>query len=294
MAGSYDITVFTKPWNKEVALEDLGKKMKSIGVDGVELPVRNGYQVEPDDIEKGLPEAKKILADQGIKIGSVAGGVDERTINAMGESGISILRICQGVNLANGYMEGEKEIRARWDELIPTLDKAGVNIGVQNHCGNMVCNAMTIMHLIEGYDPKHISAVYDPAHCGLDGEPEVMGLDICWSHLSLVNLKSAYWYQRNGLDEPEAVWGICWSTCHHALFSWGRLVNELNRRGYQGDICLPAEYTASENGVLGGMQMGDDCLAYLKEDISYLKYLMAREVSDNPVPTTDWRKGIPQ
>ena len=274
MSGN-DITVFTKPWNQEVSLEELGKKMKEIGVQGVELPVRPGYQVEPESIAKGLPQAVKILGDQGIKIGSVAGSVDEATIHAMGECGLKILRICVGIDMSIGYMATEEKLRQEWDALIPTLDAAGVNIGVQNHANIMVGSAIGIMHLIEKYDPKHVSAVYDPAHCGLDGEPEVMGLDICWSHLSLVNLKSAYRQRTNGFDEEEAAHYVIWSTGHHGLTSWRTLVTQMKKRGYQGDICLPAEYTSFEGGNPSGMQMGDSCLDYLQVDISYLKQLMA-------------------
>ena len=270
-----DITVFTKPWGAEVSLEDLGKKMKDIGVQGVELPVRPGYQVEPGNIARDLPAAVKALGDQGIKIGSIAGTVDAPTIDAMGACGVKILRICVGIDMDIGYMATEDKLRKEWDALIPKLDQTGVNIGVQNHCDNMVGSAIGIMHLIEKYDPKHVSAVYDPAHCGLDGEPEVMGLDACWSHLSLVNLKSAYRQRSNGYDEPEAAHLVIWSTAHHALFSWRKLVTEMKKRGYGADICLPAEYTAFEDGRPSGMQMGDTCLDYLKEDISYLKQLMA-------------------
>jgi sugar phosphate isomerase/epimerase len=273
-----DITVFTKPWDREVSLEDLGRKMVSIGVQGVELTVRDGYQVEPGSIGRGLPEAVGILGDQGIKIGSVAGSVDEASIHAMGACGIKTLRICVPMDLGVGYLESEKRIRKQWDALIPALDEAGVRIGVQNHCGNFVGSAVGTMHLIEQYDPRHVSAVYDPAHCGLDGEPEVMGLDICWSHLSLVNLKSAIWQRKNGPDEPEAAWSILWTTGHNSLFSWKRLVAELKKRGYEGDICLPAEYTGyDEDGTPAGMQMGDACLGYLRKDIAYLKYLLASD-----------------
>ena len=271
--GKNDVTVFSKPWDNEVTLEQLGKKLTSLGVDGVELPVRPGYQVEPENIAKGLPEAKKILADQGIKIGSVAGSVDEPTINALGEAGVQILRICVGIDMSIGYMATERRLREQWDALIPALDHAGVNIGVQNHCNNCVGSAVGIMHLIEKYDPKHVSAVYDPAHCGLDGEPAVMGLDIVWSHLSLVNLKSAFRQRVNGPDEPEAQYQIVWSTCHHAIYSWSNLVKALSDRGYEGDICLPAEYTSP-----AGMAMGDDCIRYLTEDIAYLRGLLGSDV----------------
>ena len=290
MSSRNEITVFTKPWNAEVSLEELGKKMKALGVDGVELAVRDNYQVEPGNVGKGLPEAQKILADQGIKIGSVAGSLEEPTINAMGETGIKILRICVSIDMNIGYMATEKKLRKEWDALIPALDNAGVNIGVQNHCNYCVGSAMGIMHLIEKYDPKHVSAVYDPAHCGVDGEPEVMGLDIVWSHLSLVNFKSACRQRVNGPDEMEAKYKILWTTCHHAVYSWSKLVNALKERGYAGDICLPAEYSKYPEGML----MGDECLRSLREDIAYMKYLQEQDVSSEEGTATDWRTAVPR
>ncbi len=43
------ITVFTKPWQK-LTLEELADLIKGLGFDGIELPVRPGFQVEPDSI----------------------------------------------------------------------------------------------------------------------------------------------------------------------------------------------------------------------------------------------------
>ena len=102
-------TVFTKPW-QSLSLEDLGKLVKAVGFDGVELAVRPGYQVEPDNVSKGLREAVKILGDQGVVISSIAGPTDEPTIAACGENGIPIIRICQGIDLKIGYLESEKKI----------------------------------------------------------------------------------------------------------------------------------------------------------------------------------------
>ena len=64
------------------------------------------------------------------------------------------------------------------------------------------------MHLIEKYEPKHVSAVLDCAHCAVDCEPELMALDIVWSHLSLVNFKSSFHMRVNGPEELEAVFDV--------------------------------------------------------------------------------------
>jgi len=212
---AWPLTVFSKPWQK-MSLAELAKFVKGLGLDGVELPVRPGYQVEPQNIAKGLPEAVKVFADNGVKIGSVAGNTDEPTIAACGECDVPIIRVCVGIDMSIGYMASEKKIRKGYDKLIPALEKAGVAIGVQNHCDYCVGSAMGIMHLIENYDPKQVCAVLDMAHCAVDGEPEVMAIDICWSHLRLVNFKSAFHARTNGPEAVEAQWGVHWTTCHHS------------------------------------------------------------------------------
>ena len=71
-------TVFTKPW-RDKPLAELARFVRDLGFQGVELPVRPGYQVPPENVTKGLPEAGKIFADHGLKIGTIAGPTDEKT-----------------------------------------------------------------------------------------------------------------------------------------------------------------------------------------------------------------------
>lgn len=263
--------VFTKPW-PEMSLPELGKFVKNMGFDGVELPVRPGYQVTPDNVTRGLPEAAKILADHGVKIRSVAGSTDEVTIAAMGEAGVPILRICVSIDMSIGYLATEEKLRREYDGLVPLLDKHGVTLGVQNHYGNFIGSAIGIMHLIEKYDPKHIGAVLDPAHCGLDGEPDAMAVDIVWSHLILVNLKSAFWIRVTCSEADDVQWKSYWTIGREGITSWPAVANELKKRGYRGDICLPAEYSNPEGE---GMLMGPAADRLIAQDIAYARSLFA-------------------
>ena len=68
--GNNRVTVFTKPW-QELSLAELATLVKNLGFDGVELPVRPGYQVEPDNVSSGLKEATRVLGDHGVFIGSL-------------------------------------------------------------------------------------------------------------------------------------------------------------------------------------------------------------------------------
>ena len=260
-------TVFSKPW-PEKSPSELAAFIKKLGFDGIELPVRPGYPVPPEDVTKGLPEAAKIFADNGVKIGSIAGPTDEPTIAACAEAGVPIIRVCAGVNRELGYLASEAQMRKGYDALVPILQQHGVTLGVQNHCGHSIGSAIGIMHFIEDYDPKAIGAVLDLGHCGLDGEPDDMAIDICWSHLVLVNLKSAYW-ERVDPDADDIRWKAIWTTGRLGITSWPTIADELKKRNYVGDICLTAEYTDSDGGHLRGA----DVDPLISQDITYARSL---------------------
>ncbi len=223
-------------------LPELGKFVRDRGFDGIELPVRPGYQVPPENVTRGLPEAARVLADFGVKIASVAGPTDELTMAACAEAGVPIIRICVGIG-PEGYMATEARLQREYDALALLLERHGVTLGIQNHCDRCVANAMGLRHLIEKYDPRHIGAVWDAAHNALNGEDPELAIDIVWSHLCLVNLKNAFWQRKNGPEAAVAEWRPYWTTGRHGLASWPRVAAELKRRDYTGGVCLTAEYS---------------------------------------------------
>lgn len=262
MSKEIDFTVFTKPW--KMPLPELGKFVKKLGFDGIELPIRDGYQVEPGKVT-ALTEAARILGDLEVKIGSIAGPTDEQTIAACAEAGIPIIRICVGIFEEMDYWQSIEFHRKQWDKLIPILEDSGVSIGIQNHCDHCMANAMQMYHILENYNPKHICAVWDAAHNALQGEDVDLALDIIWAKMRMVNLKNAF-YRRISAPEAEvAKWDIYWTSGRQGRADWGWVVRELRKRGYKGDICLTAEYNDHE---------ATDRL--IAEDIEFVKSLFAQ------------------
>ena len=239
------ITVFTKPW--KMGLPELASFVRGLGFDGIELPVRPGYPVTPENVERGLPEAARILAEHGLTIESIAGPTDERTIAACADAGVRIIRICVSFPREQPYREGERELRSRLEGLMPALERCGVTLGIQNHYGpNSVCNAGGLRSLLDGLPRAMVAAVWDAGHSGLEGEQPEMALDLVWPHLCMVNLKSAFWRRVNGPEEAQAAWEPYWTTGRHGRAEWPRVAAELKRRSFAGPICLTAEYTCEE------------------------------------------------
>jgi sugar phosphate isomerase/epimerase len=236
-------TVFTKSW--KMPLPKLGKFIHGLGFDGIELPVRPGFQVEPEKVRRALPRAAKVLADFGVRISSVAGPTDEPTIEACAAAGAPIIRTM--APRSENYLADEAAQRKCFDALVPALAGAGVKIGVQNHCDDFVGSAIGLRYLLAGYDPAQIAAVWDPAHCAYAGEPPALALDILWDRLCLVNLKNGFWLRTNGPEAPVARWKCYWTTGRQGLADWPQVAQLLQARNYSGDLCLSAEFADADS-----------------------------------------------
>jgi sugar phosphate isomerase/epimerase len=257
-------SLFTKPWRSP--LPELAQFTARLGFDGIELPVRPGYPVLPENVARDLPVAARLLAEHGLKIFSVTppgGPVGEPFIAACAEAGVPVIRVMAPIG-EDGYLASVARLQREYDALLPLLERYGVQLGVQNHCDRMVCNAMGLRHLIERYDPRRIAAVWDAAHNALNGEEPEMALDIIWSHLCMVNLKNAFWRRAGGPEAEDVRWRPWWTTGRQGLASWPRVAAELRRRAYRGVICLTAEY--SDEAAVDRL---------IAQDIGYAKALFA-------------------
>ncbi len=116
--------VFTKPW--KIPLPELAAFVKGLGFDGIELPVRPGFQVEPQDVARKLPEAVRILGDLGVSIASVAGPTDEPTIAACAAAGVPLIRICVAIRAGTGYLAHAAHLQRELGALVPVLERYGV------------------------------------------------------------------------------------------------------------------------------------------------------------------------
>lgn len=255
-------SVFTKPW-KTLSVWDLCKFVKELGCDGVEFPLRDGFQVDPANAHQ-LPKLAEQFADHGLSIFSVASGTDERVFAGCAEAGIPMIRIMPTISPELGYVASEKREREKLEALIPLCEKYGVKVGVQQHYGNFVTDSTGMLHLLDGLPPECIGAIWDCAHDALAGQQPEYGLDIIWPHLAMVNLKNAYYHRLNGPEAQNAEWKRYFTSGRQGLASWPRVAAYLLQRNYSGVVCLSAEYTNDK-----------DVDRLIREDMDYTKSLFA-------------------
>lgn len=125
---------------------------------------------------------------------------------------------------------------------------------------------MGLRHFLEGYDPRHVAAVLDFAHCGLNGEPPELALDIVIDQLCMVNLKNAVRRRSNAPDAAHARWENHFTRARDGFTVWPDAIGELKRRGYEGVVCLTAEYADLH-----------ETDRFIQDDIQFAKALFAAD-----------------
>ncbi len=239
------LAVFAKPW-KSLPLPQLAAHIKALGFDWIELPVRPGFPVEPDKIERDLPAAVKLLAEHGIRVLNITADVpldDERLYSACAEAGIAMNRVMFRQRELD-YWTAEAKARRKLDAALPFCERYGLQIGVQNHSGRFVpVNEMGVFQLLKDYDRRHVAAVWDPAHNALEGIDSEAALDIVAPYLCVVNLKNGYWRRVSGPEAEVAEWRVYWTSGAQGRASWSRVIAKLKAIDYRGPICFSAEYT---------------------------------------------------
>jgi len=266
MASGIQYAIFTKPW-KDLSIDALGQLVRDLGFDGIEFPLRDGYQVEPANAEKGLRALTEHWREAfGLRVFSIAAGTPASATESMfagcAAAGIPVIRVMAPIDPGKGYRASEAASRREIEAALPLCERYGVQLAVQMHCDWWIANAMELYNLLEGYDHRYITGIWDAAHSGLAGEQPESALEVLWDRLSMVNLKNACYKLMSGPEASPAVWGAYFTTGDRGLCSWARTVAYLKKRDYAGVLCFPAEYTDEANTV-----------AYIARDIAYVKSL---------------------
>ncbi len=257
-------SVFTKPW-QTYPIEKLIETVLGMGYNAIELPVRNESQVHPAEAEKLLPIVQRQLAQAGIRIDDVASSPEERVFAACADCGIRMIRVMFIPPTTEDYIAQEAEYIRTMEKWVPLCEKYGVQVAIQQHQGRGAVSAGDLIRIVGRFEPKHIGIVWDAAHSGLANENTEQSIDLCWSHLALVNFKNARMQMYGRRPDGSAEFHSYFCAGPDGQTSWPRAVAHLKRKGYAGTWCMPAEYTGLTH---------EQEAEYARRDLSWLKQLV--------------------
>ena len=264
--------VFFSKTFKDKSIPDLVDAAHEFGFEGYDLCVRPGYAVNPENATSALPEAVKRLAADGFSVEMVTAPGDlvspdhpwvEPLLGAMGESGIRLLKLgyAHFDPAREDYRQRVSEVRhalSLWEKL---GERYGVKICYHTHSGMCLgLNCAALMHLVDGFDPKHIGAYIDPAHMLLNGEPFAFGVGMVREYLAIVALKDVLVSREPSGDEGKR--RTRWVPAGEGCVPWSEVFAELARVGFDGPLTIHAEYQA---------ETPEEHRAKLKPEVEYFR-----------------------
>jgi sugar phosphate isomerase/epimerase len=168
----HPIAVFAKPL-QTLPTDELGKRLKSIGVQGLEATLRKGGQIEPDKFAVELPQFCETLAKHGQRVIIATSDVNkvdtaaELYVKMLAKEQIPYLRMAYyRYDLKQPILPQLDQFARDAKQLAQLCEANGVTALYQNHAGAAYVGAglWDLLKVLQDIAPKQMSVAIDLCH----------------------------------------------------------------------------------------------------------------------------------
>jgi sugar phosphate isomerase/epimerase len=208
----FPVRLFSKPLDK-YDFDFLCECTAAAGISGLDLTVRPGGKVEPENVERSLPELIERAAGFSLAIDMIVTGITsaedhytERILKSASDSGVKYYRLgWYEYDLKDSIWATLQKYRTRLTGLAELNRKYKIHGGYQNHSGKMVGGPVWDLHeLLRDFSPELLGSQYDVRHAMVEGTGTWMiGMSLIASHIKTLAIKDFTWKTETG--KPEAV-----------------------------------------------------------------------------------------
>ena len=276
------IHIFSKPlqW---LGFDDLASLLYEAGAEGIDLTVRPGGHVLPENVRSDLPKAVEAARKKGLRIDMIVTGITgaeekytEDILSTASSLGIKYYRL--------GYLNYDDSVGV-WNTLqkyrpemkkLETLNrKYKIHGAYQNHFGTRIGGPVwDLYELLKELDPEYIGCQYDVRHAVAEGGSSwVNGLKLIAPWVRCTDIKDFKWSQAaNGRWNPESV------PLGRGMVNFDEYFRLVKKIGISGPISIHLEYPPFEKY---NVQMNDSdkrllFITEMKKDIDTLKSYLSK------------------
>jgi L-ribulose-5-phosphate 3-epimerase len=226
---------------------------RKAGFDGLDLTLRPGGHVKPEDAERGLAEAKKIADEAGMTIPMISTAVTdsdsphaEAIFASAAHYGVRRIKLGYWPYEPFGTLARQiDEARARLGRLAGLGRKYHVLPCVHCHSGRLLAAGGFGTYLIlRDFRPDEVGAYVDPMHMTIEGGVAgwEMGLDLLGPWVALVGIKNFRWLpgERDALGQRRYRWE--YTPLADGQAPLPEFMGLLRRLEYDGIVSLHSEY----------------------------------------------------
>ena len=226
--------------------DQLGRTVKQIGFDGVDLTVRKEGHVLPERASQDLPRALDAIRAHGVSVPMITTGLvspsdpSARPILSTAARGkVPYFKLGYWRYKSIDIEQVLRDVKRDTAGLVALAKEYGVEAGFHNHSGDYVGTAVWDTRTIIGdMDPKVIGYYFDPCHATAEGGVFGWHLSLLTvlPRLKMVALKDFYW-EKKGQD-----WKMTMCPMGKGMVDWMTVFARLALNRFAGPISLHMEY----------------------------------------------------
>jgi len=259
-----------------LSVDEAGDRIVEMGFDGVDLTVRPGGHVLPEEVIVKLPEAVDILESKGLTVPMITTGVTdakekyvEDIFRTASQCGVKFLKLGYWRYGGFGKLKEQIEsVRSRLKGIQDLSKRYGITAAIHSHSGDFLsANPAVVWILLRDYSPDYLGAYIDPGHMAVEGSLSGwrMGMDLLSQHIRMVAVKDFGWFQERDEKTGKKRWRLDLVPLGDGLVPWPQVFTHLREIKFDGPVSVHSEY-----GNLGL----EELIQQTKKDLNYLKNII--------------------
>jgi sugar phosphate isomerase/epimerase len=261
-----------------LSVREAGEAVRDLGFRGVDLTVRPGGHVTPEEVAAALPEAVRVLGDLGLAVPMITTGITaaeqphaEAILAAAAASDIRELKLGYWPYRPFGQLQALlDEARQAMDGLEALARKHGVRVSIHSHSGGCLSAAAGNVYLIlKDRDPAHAGAFIDPGHMTLEGGGLgwMQGIDLLREYVSMVAVKSLGHFPERQPETGDVRWRDRIVPLREGIVRWREVAGCLKQLGWNGVMTLHSEYQGAHSWRDLTLE---ELIVQTRDDLAYL------------------------
>lgn len=269
------VCIFTEHF-QALPIPEVCKVFRQIGVDGLDLTVRPGGHIEPDDAKQQLPKAARAARDHGLEIMMLTTGITaadrlaEEIVATCAKLGIERIKLGYfPVGEFGDFARRLDDVRRDLDAIVKLTAKYGVRPCVHVHSGATIpSNGFILYELLREMPPEGIGAYLDSFHMTITGGAGGwrQAIDLLKPWVALVALKNFQWERLPRDELGQQRWRTNYCRLQDGIAPIPEFVRTVHQAGYRGFYTLHTEYRLPV----------DDCIKLTTDDFAYLRKVFGR------------------
>jgi sugar phosphate isomerase/epimerase len=241
---------FTKPF-RDVSTAAMAATIRDLGFGAIDLLIRDGWHVAPATIGT-LGDMVRTLRDDGLSVAMATTDITEAEdpatpaiLHHCAASGIELLRIGYWrYDPAQGYAAIRDRGRRQLAALARVAERAGVRLALQMHGGTIHSSSAQMLALLDGCDPRFMTAFVDPGNQAVQEGREHWQLtfDALAPWLSVVGAKNGGWFPGEIDAEGQRRWHADWMPLSDGMVPWHDIIDHLKATGFEGVLSQQSHY----------------------------------------------------